>query len=193
VDDKSFTRPISSGKENNLTRLTLPDQGETITDFSSVQRFLHDKGIIFEHWNLEQDLPVEADSDAVLKAYGHFLKPFMKKGGYATADVICVDQSTPNLLAIRNKFLAEHTHDEDEIRFFVEGSGLFWFNLDGTVFSVLCSKGDLLGVPANTKHWFDLGPKAYVKAIRIFTDQAGWTPNYTDSGIDRRYNPRYSE
>jgi 1,2-dihydroxy-3-keto-5-methylthiopentene dioxygenase len=114
----------------------------------------------------------------------------MEKNGYRTADVIRVTPTTPNLPAIREKFLREHTHSEDEVRFFVQGKGLFWFHRESPsdeVFAVHCTAGDLLAVPANTKHWFDLGPDPLVCAIRVFTDQAGWVPHYTGSGIEQRY------
>ena len=42
-----------------------------------------------------------------------------------TADVISVDGNTPNLPGIREKFVREHTHSEDEVRVFVEGQGFF--------------------------------------------------------------------
>jgi 1,2-dihydroxy-3-keto-5-methylthiopentene dioxygenase len=113
----------------------------------------------------------------------------MESNGYLTADVISINALTENYDAIRNKFLAEHTHSEDEIRFFVDGSGKFWFNLENEpVFYLLCERGDLISVPAGTKHWFDAGEQnPFVKAIRIFIDQTGWIPNYTGSGIDQRY------
>ena len=78
-----------------------------------------------------------------------------------------------------------------EVRFFVDGEGLFWFNLDnGTdpVFCLICEKGDLISVPAGTKHWFDFGPRQFVKCIRVFIEVSGWTPHYTQSGLDAPYN-----
>ena len=69
----------------------------------------------------------------------------------------------------------------------------FWFHVGGEVFSLTCVAGDLLSVPANTTHWFDLGPNPHVKAIRIFIDPAGWVANYTESGVDAKYNPKYSK
>ena len=104
--------------------------------------------------------------------------------------MIRVDEHTPNLGGIREKFIREHTHSEDEVRVFVEGQGFFWFHKEGRddeVFALLCEQGDLISVPANTKHWFDLGDPPKVRAIRLFTDQAGWVPHYTNSGIDQRY------
>ena len=97
-----------------------------------------------------------------------------------------------NLQALRAKFLNEHTHSEDEVRFFVEGEGQFWFHLEKgpkgeEVFQVICRAGDFLSVPAGYKHWFDLAPKYTVKAIRIFTSPDGWVANYTGSGVENGY------
>ncbi|MDX2226135.1 MAG: cupin domain-containing protein [Verrucomicrobiae bacterium] len=171
--------------------LHFPDQNRQITDIPEIRRFLTDRNIWFDQWQASTPLPVEADQETVLAAYRHVLEPFMAQNGYKTADVINLNAHTPNYPAIRNKFLAEHRHTEDEVRFFVQGQGAFWFNLDNgsdPVFYVLCQAGDLISVPANTRHWFDAGAEnPSVKAIRIFIDASGWVPHYTDSGIDRQY------
>jgi 1,2-dihydroxy-3-keto-5-methylthiopentene dioxygenase len=161
----------------------------TLNDPSAVRQFLDMRGIVHERWSADRDLPSGATDEQVLAAYDHLLKPLMDKGGYQTADVIRVDGHTPNLEGIREKFIREHTHSEDEVRVFVEGRGFFWFHKEGLddVFALLCERGDLISVPANTKHWFDLGDPPKVCAIRIFTDQAGWVPQYTNSEIDQRY------
>ena len=113
----------------------------------------------------------------------------MDNGGYETADVISINSLTENYDAIRAKFLAEHIHTEDEIRFFVDGQGLFWFNLETeSVFNLLCQRGDLISVPAGSKHWFDAGENdPFVKAIRIFIDMSGWVPHYTESKIEQQF------
>lgn len=173
--------------------LSIPDQDKVVRGNDAIKDYLQERGIRFENWEPAQPLPKDADQDSILAAFDHQLKPLMQAGGYAVADVISVYPDTDNLPAIRNKFLSEHTHSEDEVRYFVEGEGLFWFNLEGhDVFSVLCQEGDLISVPANTRHWFDLGAEPHVRAIRIFTDQAGWVPHYTQSGVDAKYNPSYA-
>jgi len=173
-----------------MATLRIPDKNVTLRDPSAVRQFLDTRGIVYERWSAGRDLPSGATNEQVLAAYDYLLKPLMEKGGYQTADVIRVDGHTPNLKEIRGKFIREHTHSEDEVRVFVEGQGLFWFHKEGRddeVFALLCEQGDLISVPANTKHWFDLGDPPKVRAIRIFTDQAGWVPHYTNSGIDQRY------
>ncbi|WP_027000368.1 1,2-dihydroxy-3-keto-5-methylthiopentene dioxygenase [Eisenibacter elegans] len=173
--------------------LNIPDQNKSIRDVAEIRAFLNARGVFFDQWEAAVQFSPEADQETILNAYAHALKPLMEKGGYQTADVLNINAHTPNYTALREKFLHEHTHTEDEVRFFVEGSGLFWFNLDNgqdPVFNVLCEAGDLISVPAHTKHWFDAGvTNPNVKAIRIFIDQSGWVPHYTESGVDTRYNP----
>ncbi|MCS6822150.1 MAG: cupin domain-containing protein [Microscillaceae bacterium] len=186
-------------KSNGLTLLysiqmavlNIPDQNVQITDFQEIKAFLSERGILLEKWEASVPFASDADQETILQAYAHVLYPYMEKNGYKTADVININANTPNYEAIRNKFLSEHRHTEDEVRFFVEGQGYFWFNLEGSpVFNVLCQAGDLISVPANTKHWFDAGKEnPHVKAIRIFSDTSGWVPHYTESGIDAKYNP----
>jgi len=174
-----------------MAKLRIPEKNITLNDKMEIRKFLDERGIFYEQWEAKSSLAWDASQDQVLGVFSHQLKPFMEKGGYKTADVISVDTQTPNLDAIREKFIREHTHSEDEIRLFVEGEGLFWFHREDKkkdeVFSVLCEKGDMISVPANQKHWFDLGENPKVRAIRVFTDEAGWVPHYTNSGIDQRY------
>lgn len=176
--------------------LTIPDAQRQERDPAVIAAYMAERGLWFEQWQAQCAFANDASQEEILAAYAHQLEPFMAKGGYQTADVISVHEETPNLDAIRAKFLKEHTHSEDEIRFFVDGQGFFWFNLEGDepVFCVQCVAGDLLSVPAQVKHWFDLGPEPFVKTIRIFTDESGWVPHYTESGVEQRYAcPRPSQ
>lgn len=168
--------------------LTIPDLQKTLTG-SALRDYLAERGVLYDVWEAATPFAKDTDQQAVLAAYAHVLEPFMAQGGYRTADVIVVHPDLPNLAQLEQKFKREHTHSEDEIRFFVEGDGYFWFNLGGDepVFVVHGQAGDLLSVPAGTKHWFEMGPNKFLKCVRVFIEQAGWTPHYTDSGIDQRY------
>ena len=170
--------------------LTIPDKQTVVSDPAEIKSFLNARGVIYEQWEASVEFADDADQDTILGAYAHKLKPYMDSNGYKTADVINVTPDHPQLEMLRTKFLSEHIHTEDEVRFFVDGEGMFWFNLGGNedIFCVTCQAGDLISVPANTKHWFDMGPKKFVKAIRVFIDQSGWVPHYTESGVDQQYN-----
>lgn len=170
--------------------LSIPEKSIEIRDPKEIRTFFNERGIFFDQWTCDVVFDDRATQEEILEAYSKDLKPFMEQGGYLTADVISINKLTENYEAIRNKFLAEHTHSEDEIRFFVDGQGLFWFNLENEpVFNLLCQQGDLISVPAGTKHWFDAGENnPFVKAIRIFIDMSGWVPHYTDSAIEKRFS-----
>ncbi len=171
-----------------LTSLRLPATKETLTDFFQIQKFLKERGVALSRWRASLELNDDDTQEKILEAYAHELRPFMDANGFLSADVINVHPGTENLLAIRDKFLKEHTHSEDEVRFFVEGQGQFWFHFDGgEVVGLTCVRGDFLAVPQGYKHWFDLAPGYRVKAIRIFTNKEGWVANYTNSGVEAAY------
>jgi 1,2-dihydroxy-3-keto-5-methylthiopentene dioxygenase len=107
-----------------------------------------------------------------------------------TADVIDVGPETPNLDTMLARFNREHWHDEDEVRFIIEGRGLFHIHpSNGPVFAIEVEAGDLVRVPRGTHHWFDLCADRRIRAIRLFQDPSGWTPHYTGSGIDMGFQP----
>lgn len=170
--------------------LSIPEIGKTVENPSEIKKFFTSRGIFFDQWHCHVEFEETTTQEDILKAYSTDLEPFMKNGGYLTADVISLNALTENYQAIRNKFLSEHTHTEDEIRFFVDGKGLFWFNLENEpVFNLLCERGDLISVPAGTKHWFDAGElNPFVKAIRIFIDTSGWVPHYTESRMEQKFS-----
>ena len=169
--------------------LSIPTKNYSTSDPKEILEFFNIRGLYFDQWQCDEVFEDSATQEDILQAYSKDLFPFMKSGGYQTADVISINSLTENYEAIRTKFLAEHTHTEDEIRFFVDGQGIFWFNLETEpVFNLLCEKGDLISVPAGTKHWFDAGENnPFVKAIRIFIDMSGWVPHYTASGIENEF------
>jgi 1,2-dihydroxy-3-keto-5-methylthiopentene dioxygenase len=88
------------------------------------------------------------------------------------------------------KFSSEHWHDEDEVRFIIAGHGLFHIHpQNGPVIAIEVGAGDLIRVPRDTRHWFNLCADRRIRAIRLFQDAAGWTPRYTESGTDKNFAP----
>ena len=162
----------------------------TLRERTEVAAFLAGYGIEYERWIPEHPVAADAPADAVLAAYAREIDTLKARGGYATADVIDVKPDTPNLDVMLAKFSREHWHDEDEVRFIIEGRGLFHVHPpDGEVFAIEVEAGDLIRVPRGTHHWFDLCGDRRIRAIRLFQDTAGWTPHYTDSGVDKGFEP----
>jgi 1,2-dihydroxy-3-keto-5-methylthiopentene dioxygenase len=170
--------------------LTIPDLNVQLNNPAEIKQYLNARGVFFDQWQAAVVFDDAASQEEILAAYNHELQPYMEANGYKTADVISINSLTQNYGEIRTKFLSEHIHSEDEVRFFVDGEGHFWFNLEGDepIFNVLCQAGDLISVPAGTKHWFDAGvSNPFVKAIRVFIDTTGWVPEYTYSKIEQQY------
>jgi 1,2-dihydroxy-3-keto-5-methylthiopentene dioxygenase len=169
--------------------VNIPEANRTIHDAAEIAAFLGANDIEYER-AAHLTVPAGAPADVVLAAYKGKIDELSARGGYVTADVIDVTSSTPNLDAMLNKFNAEHWHDEDEVRFIVEGRGIFHIHpKTGPVFSIEVEAGDLIRVPKGTLHWFDLCGDRRIRAIRLFQDKSGWTPHYTQSGVDKGFQP----
>jgi len=157
------------------------------SDGAEIARVLNAAGVRFERWRADLALAPGATQAEVLAAYKASVDRLTGECGYQAADVISLAPDHPDKAAMRQKFLSEHTHSEDEVRFFVEGSGTFYMRVGGKVHMVLCEKGDLISVPADTRHWFDMGPAPRFTCIRLFTNPAGWVAQYTGDSIADRF------
>lgn len=180
-----------------MTTLTIwrddaPAKPEIVTsDGAEIARLLNKAGVRFERWKAARPLAPGAGQDEVLAAYAKEVERLKTENGYVTADVVRLARGTPNTEPMRQKFLSEHTHGEDEVRFFVEGSGAFYLRIGGKVHQVVCEKDDLISVPAGTRHWFDMGPDPHFCAIRLFNNPEGWVAQFTGDTIADRF-PKYA-
>ena len=170
--------------------LTIPQENRQITDPAEIKSYLAGIGIGYDQWQSSHPLSADATSEEILAAYAPEIDALKQQGGYVTADVIDIKPDTPNLDVMLAKFSREHTHAEDEVRFTIEGQGLFHINPQTSpVVGITVEPGDLLVVPKDTLHWFDLCQNRRIRAIRLFQDQSGWAPHYTDSGKEQAFTP----
>ena len=168
----------------------VPSNSVVLREPAAISAFLGKVGIEYEQWTPRHPLADDASADDVLRAYADDVEALKRRGAYTTADVIDVRPETPNLDAMLARFNREHWHDEGEVRFIVEGRGLFHVHPpSGPVFAIEVEAGDLIRVPRGTHHWFDLCADRRIRAIRLFQDASGWTPHYTDSGADKGFEP----
>ena len=173
-----------------MATIRIPEQGRTLSDPESVSEHLAAFGIDYEHWEPAHPVAPDAPADEVLAAYHEEIDRLKARGGYVTADVIDVKPQTPGLEAMLAKFSREHWHDEDEVRFIIRGRGVFHIHpRQGPVIALEVQAGDLIRVPRGTWHWFDLCAEREIRAIRLFQDPSGWTPHYTESGVDKGFEP----
>lgn len=156
-------------------------------DHAAIARELGKVGVRFEQWEANQPVAPGASQEEVIAAYRTDIDRLMHEEGYQSVDVISLKPDHPDRAALRQKFLSEHTHSEDEVRFFVAGAGQFTLHIQGKVYDILCEQGDLIGVPDGTRHWFDMSESPYFVAIRLFTNKDGWVANFTGSDIAERF------
>jgi 1,2-dihydroxy-3-keto-5-methylthiopentene dioxygenase len=173
-----------------MATLRIPEQNRTIASKTGIADYLAELGIDYEIWETLHPVAADAPSEQILTAYAQEIERLKTRGGYVTADVIDVNAATPGLDAMLAKFSREHWHDEDEVRFIVQGRGLFHIRpKESPVVAIEVEAGDLIRVPKATWHWFDLCGERRIRAIRLFQDPAGWAPTYTGSGIDAKFEP----
>jgi 1,2-dihydroxy-3-keto-5-methylthiopentene dioxygenase len=173
-----------------MATVHIPSENRQLTDAAEISNFLKPFGIWYEHWQVAGRLsPTASDAD-ILNEYTPEIEKVKAAGGFLTADVINVHSETPNLDAMLAKFNKEHTHSEDEVRFTVEGKGVFHLHPEGgPVFSVTVESGDMINVPCGMKHWFNLCDDRRIRCIRFFEDVTGWTPHYVEQGVHGEFSP----
>jgi 1,2-dihydroxy-3-keto-5-methylthiopentene dioxygenase len=176
-----------------MTRLTVYPESQPqcpslqTDDFATIQQQLSAVGIRFERWQTDHDLAPDADNESIIEAYQGEINKLIAEQGYQTYDVVSMNPDHSQKEEFRNRFLAEHTHSEDEVRFFVRGHGLFVIHQEDKVYALLCEKDDLISIPANTRHWFDMGPDPVFTAIRLFNNPEGWVASFTGDDIAGRF------
>ncbi|ALP53065.1 cupin [Candidatus Tenderia electrophaga] len=179
----------------SLLKVFSADQAQLIESIENHDRIatrLRDAGVLFERWQASQPLDHDASQEAIIEAYRPAVDRLMQEYGFQSVDVIALGPDHPDRVALRQKFLDEHVHSEFEVRFFVDGQGLFYIHQGDKVYAVLCQQGDLISVPANTKHWFDMGAAPSLKCIRLFTSTEGWVAQYTGDKIAAQF-PRVEQ
>lgn len=168
----------------------IPKQGQTLSERQAITEYLATCGIDYERWNPKDSVAADAPAEEILSAYAREIRELEVRGGYVTADVVELNPQTPGLQAMLAKFNREHWHDEDEVRFVISGHGLFHIHPKaGPIVAIEVEAGDLIRVPRGARHWFDLCTDRQIRVIRLFQDLAGWTPYYTDSGVDQSFEP----
>ena len=174
-----------------MSTLTIyKESGERLSHTENPQEIaqqLKTVGVEFDRWQAKHPIQDGMSNEAILEAYQEDINALIQHGSYATVDVISMNANHPDKKPLREKFLSEHTHSEDEIRFFVKGQGLFTLHIADKVYAILCCKDDLISVPAGTAHWFDMSENPQFTAIRFFNNPEGWVAKYTGSPIAEKF------
>ena len=170
--------------------VTVQDSKKTLREAAELGDFLAQYRIAFERWPIPAEIETlrvrpalsQDDQQRVIKSYDAFLQRERRERGYIQVDMVVLNPSTPNLETILAKFDKPHYHDDEEVRYIVDGEGVFGFEpANAKPFTVLVSAGDYIIVPANIYHWFALTATRSIKALRLFKDMSGWVPHYKNA------------
>jgi 1,2-dihydroxy-3-keto-5-methylthiopentene dioxygenase len=170
-----------------------PEQpNKVLTHAEDIASTLATHNVLFERWTPSVPIQPGVSEDDLIAAYKPQIDRLVAKHGYMTVDVISVDRDDPDKAERRAQYLGEHRLGEGGVRFFVAGRGLFTLHIDDYVYAVLCEKGDLISIPAGTRHWFDMGENPYFVVIRLYNSADGWLANYTGDPIAEQF-PRLED
>jgi 1,2-dihydroxy-3-keto-5-methylthiopentene dioxygenase len=115
------------------------------------------------------------------------IEKIKREHGYVDQDFVALMPDTPDLDKICAKFDKEHYHTEDEVRFVVEGEGIFdvrdaadrWIRIE-------VKEGDILLIPKKTHHRFMLTDAKRIRCMRLFVNHDGWAPLYREAAAATR-------
>ena len=108
-----------------------------------------------------------------------FIADVKREHGYVDEDFVELKPDLPNLDEICAKFDKEHFHTEDEVRYVVDGEGVFDVRDDNDSWiRIEVSSGDMIVIPARTYHRFYLTDRKHIRCMRLFANHDGWAPLY---------------
>ncbi len=176
-----------------MAELTLAD-GTRVTDRGAIDARLAPLGVHLEYWPLPQESRAQAllNRPALLPEEQEELLGFVEprfqelkaRAGYQTRDLIVLHADLAGLSEALARFAAVHYHEDDEVRYVLDGCGYFGFVGEGGAQMLLkVLPGDYINVPARAEHWFTMREDRRIKAVRYFTDKAGWVPVYTHTPV----------
>lgn len=177
----------------SVYHLSTPDTpNKVLTYAEDIASTLADLGVRFERWQATVKLEPDASQAELIGAYQEQVDKLMSERGYANLEFTRLDPDHWHKNHEGAQHLKEYRLDEDEVRFFIAGRGLFTLHVDDYVYAVLCEKNDLICIPAGIPHWFDMGENPHFVALRLFNKAQGLLANFTGDDIASRF-PRLDD
>ncbi len=175
----------------------LLEDGAILTDRDAIAQALAPLRIQLSYWPVGTDVGLQnrlaavtlddQEKEQVLVGLDRYFEQMQAAKGYTSRDLIVIHPDVPNLSQMLAKFDQVHTHADDEVRYIVDGEGIFGFvRPDGSQVELTVQAEEYINVPAGTEHWFYLTDRRRVKAVRYFIGREGWVPEYTGTTIKFR-------
>ncbi|MFJ3487346.1 1,2-dihydroxy-3-keto-5-methylthiopentene dioxygenase [Pseudomonas sp. NPDC090202] len=177
----------------SVYHVSSPDlPNKVLTHAEDIASTLAEHGVVFEQWQASAPVTQSTGHEEMIAAYRAPIDRLMTGRGYSDIEVVSINSDHPQKAELRAELLEEHQRDEDVVRFFVSGRGLFNLHIGDFIYAVLCEKNDLILLPAGTRHWFDMGEHPRFVAIRLFNGAAGGAPTFTGDSIASQF-PRLED
>lgn len=129
----------------------------------------------------------QAEFDA---AYGLWLQALMGEQGHVRQELFNLQRNHPQKLELRARYLDEQVQASTSAWLFLGGFAQLSVHLDDYVYVLQGERGDLLTLPAGTRHWFDLGEEPHALVLRL--SAADEAPRLTGEEIASRF-PRLGD
>ncbi|KAH8083296.1 Acireductone dioxygenase ARD family [Cristinia sonorae] len=156
-------------------QFALHDSGRSVSEEE-----LKASGVLYWHIPVEEDREWEREIDDIAQR-----RDYKNRDVKESSRAILGDDWEAGVKMVYE----EHMHEDEEIRFVLEGSGFFDVRehpTDNWV-RIHVSKGDLLVVPAGIYHRFSLDINERIKVMRLSKDEPKWIAHYR--GSETEENP----
>ncbi|KAH9896097.1 1,2-dihydroxy-3-keto-5-methylthiopentene dioxygenase [Cubamyces lactineus] len=108
---------------------------------------------------------------------------------YSSRDVVTANKDAfgPAFEEKMDMFFREHIHEDEEIRYLLEGSAFFDVREHTTDSWIRChlEAGDMIILPAGIYHRFSLDEREHARTLRLFKDEPQWIAHYRGAETDK--------
>ncbi|PVU96181.1 hypothetical protein BB561_001336 [Smittium simulii] len=161
--------------EDNTDKTFSHDSGKNVS-----QQQLEECGVYyFQTKGSDQDKDNQINSISVERKYNSY-------------DIVRLSSETLDIDDKLNMFFDEHLHEDEEIRYILEGSGYFDIrNLNDTWIRIVVEKNDLIILPAGIFHRFTLDSNRFIVAKRLFKENPSWIPISRKDAVENSFRNSY--
>ena len=125
------------------TQFNLQKPYKVSDDVSLLSEELAEVGVCFEQWPVMAHLPgTEILENDVFNIYRNEITRVKHSFGYSQVDLATMKPQDAFAVSVRGRYLSEHTHEEDEVRFFLAGKILVYLNINHNIHILECTRGD---------------------------------------------------
>ena len=167
---------------------SLPEQpNKVLCHADDIARTLAEVGVGLEQWSVPAAVVLGLDVATLTNESQTLLAPLLAQG-YVVDEVLSLKAADAQGLVLRERFADEFCLDGEHSSLFLAGRGLVSLHIEDYVYEVLCERGDLLTLPAGTKHWVDFGERANMAVIRLNKPTQGVTVRRTGDTIASQFS-----